>query len=402
MSIVVINHYSDGLRDYKKALENVSEQIFYITNKKQENSYRDVFTNRIIFENLYEDDNVQKEIEKINDIDKVTHIIATHEFDLEVIGKLRDKLGITGQSESNALKYRDKYIMKEAVKDLVKVPKFMYVADKSDLRKNAQILKYPVVVKPFTGAGSVGVSIIHDENELESLDDGIFPLLSEEYITGNEMYHVDGIFHKNKFLIVKPAKYINGCLAFKEDKLVGSMLLDSTNMLYSDLVQKTQKIIETLGTTAHPMAFHVEFFYEHGELIFCEIASRGGGGKINETIREKTGIDLFVESVKAQLSENYTLDYDENLEKQGTYGFVLIPFKSGKLINITRTCPFDWVKKYFIKTHKIGQTFNGAQYSVSEVVSAIVVGKNEMEVVRRISDFGSWIENNISWEDISE
>ncbi|MBL1228440.1 ATP-grasp domain-containing protein [Enterococcus sp. BWB1-3] len=397
MAIIVINHFSDGLKDYKSAFEGYEGEVIFITSLKNKNAYKNVFQNRVIIDDFYKDDRLQLYISDLAKIKKIEKIIATHEFDLEKIGRLRDELFIDGQSERSALQFRDKYLMKSTLNGKVKLPKYQLIENMKDIDQAISNIGFPLVLKPLDGAGAIGVDILTEHQSIEILKKQ-FPLLAEEYIDGNEMFHVDGIFQNNKIILAKPSKYENGCLAYKENLFVGSIMLDDKDEMNSYLIEESNKILQNMQTPAHAFAFHIEFFYKNNELIFCEAACRVGGTKINETFLAKTGVDLFVESIKAQLYDDYSISNHKIVEENYVYGGITIPFQSGKLIDINKECPFDWVVMYAPKIKKIGNYFNGGDSSASEVISAIIKGSSFEDVKSKMWKFDEWSKENCIWE----
>ncbi|MDS3035681.1 ATP-grasp domain-containing protein, partial [Streptococcus pneumoniae] len=76
-------------------------------------------------------------------------------------------LGISGQNIDSANGFRDKYIMKKYLEKAVSLPKYAEINDCVDLIEFTDNKKYPFVVKPRLGAGSIGVTIIQNKSELK-------------------------------------------------------------------------------------------------------------------------------------------------------------------------------------------------------------------------------------------
>ena len=395
MVVIVINQFSDGLKDYQSAFKNYDGEILLITTKKNKDAYSNIFENRVVFDDFYKKNDLYHFILEYSKSNQIDSIIATYEFDLEKVGRIRDVLKIGGQTEQSALEFRNKFFMKQKLVGKIRMPKFKSIESYDDLKSAISYIGFPMVVKPLDSAGSVGVKIYRTIEEIieEEIE---YPVLIEEYIPGDTMYHVDGLYHNGKFLFCKSSEYINGCLAFKKGDFVGSILLKDSDNVSINLKKEALKVLQYLDTPKHPIPFHAEFFYYNDEIIFCEIASRIGGGKINEMIRESTGVDLFVESIKASINTNYEFIQKPNIDDK-IYGFLLIPAKKGKLMSIGE-CDLKGIKQFYKKDSKIGRIFQGGDSSASEIVSAVICSENRKGVEKLMSQFSLWSEENINWE----
>ncbi|MGI8305394.1 ATP-grasp domain-containing protein [Bacillus paranthracis] len=400
MCIIIINRFSENTINYEEALSGIDGEYILITREKHKNAFRELFPNRKIINHFHEDDNIRLYIQELHKKKPVTSIVATHEFDLEEVGKIRDLLNIPGQTEDSAQGFRNKVLMKNMVKEAVRTPKYLEIKEQMDLISFKEINGFPFIIKPVDGAGSAGFSVISNESEfkkiLEEYTD--FPYIAEEFIEG-DMYHVDGLYINNQLIISQPSIYINGCLAYREEKYLGSVMLSETHPLFERLNKSVLKVLRNLPTPNHVIPFHAEFFYtSQDEIVFCEIASRVGGGKINNTFLQKTGVNLLSECVRAQCDKDYN---HKNLKIQNdseTYGWMLIPPKKGTLLSINTDFPFDWIIHCIVRDEKIGKTFSGGDTSVSAIMSLIIKGKDEHQVQERFNIINEWLENNIIWD----
>lgn len=53
MVVIVINQFSDGLKDYQSAFKNYDGEILFITTKKNKDAYSNIFENRVVFDDFY-------------------------------------------------------------------------------------------------------------------------------------------------------------------------------------------------------------------------------------------------------------------------------------------------------------------------------------------------------------
>lgn len=394
MSIVIINQFSPNRINYPKALKDVDSNFIFVTKQKHVNGFKSIFKDISGFDNWDSNDSIYKFLMERGSREKIDYVVATHEHDLVKAGKLRDYLEINGQSEESALAFRDKYEMKKKLEGQVNTPEFRKIKDVFDLFNFIKEFGYPFVLKPTDGSGSVGVKIVKDSKDLDRiLENGINENLMVETFIEGEMYHVDGLYEDGNLLLSVPSLYINGCLAFHEENYLASVMLEKGE-LHDRLNNTVRNVLEILPTPSHSIAFHAEFFLTpENELVFCEIASRVGGGMISETLEIVKGVDILSESIKSQCN----LPTNFSVIDGGLGGWICIPPKRGTLLNINTDIPFDWVKECYIKESNIGKKFEGASSSADSIVSLVITGDSSREIIKRFEIVSNWFEENCKW-----
>lgn len=394
-NIAIVNHFGKQKIDYKKVLENMDVNVKFFTNKGYYEQFKDDFSNIYVYEDKKEDENLYIDLIKMHQEEKFDVIIANSEFDIEKIANIRDYLKVNGQGYKSGLAFRNKLLMKELVKDSVRTPRFSKLDNVLDLMNFIDKVGYPIVIKPQEEAGSKGVSIIFNEKDLELyLKNGVSKgSIIEEFIEG-EMYHVDGMYQKNSILFSIPAQYINGCLAYREGNYNASIILEDVNPLKKLLNEETEKVLNALPKPNHAFPFHAEFFVKkNGEVVFCEIGCRVGGGMILETTKYITGINMLEESLKIEISEDYEIS---DVEINKICGFVSIPARNGILKDL-RVCDQPWVEDYLFKKEFIGKKYKNATEIVDFVIIYLVSGETEVEVLSKIEYINNWQNENMIW-----
>lgn len=398
MVVVIINHYSEKTIDYGNILEGIDKKFLFITRTKHKDEFKEVFPNRLIFDSLDNGDEIEKVLEEIHAQEKIESIVVSYEFDIERFAKLREKLNIEGQSLLSAIQFRDKSKMIEQVKNAVKVPKYEVVNSKSDIIEFAEKHFYPIIIKPLDAAGSVGVQKLNSRYEvINCIDSNItFPVLAQTFIWGN-MYHTDGLFESGEIKLFSCSLYYNDCHI--NDEVIGSALVDEDTDIFNRMREETYNVLKSLKTPEHAIAFHSEFFLTpSNDIIFCEIGSRVGGGRIKDVIYHKQKVDILCESIRAQCDNFYLFDISKIRKSNKSYGFMLFPPRRGKLISINNAVPFDWVVSFDVRENKIGQILKGSDTSVSEIASAIVEGESTDDVFNKLRLLSDWVEKNIVWD----
>ena len=400
MSIFILNRTRLGRDPYDKWIEDIDNEVHFLTRNDVVEDFKKLGKFDAVegFSNFSKSELPYRYIDKHINEKNENYLVSIHEYDLIKAGKVRDRYGLEGQSAISAQAFRDKVKMKELLKDAIVVPKFKKVTSVYDILDFINEVGFPVVIKPVDMAASVDVFVVKNEQELDSvLEHGIGTNWEiEEFIDG-EMYHIDGLYGSDKILLCRPSKYINGCLAYKDNKFLGSVLLTKENPLFNELKYSVKKVLDTLPTPKSTIAFHAEFFVTaDNNIILCEIASRVGGVKIVEVLEHATGVNILKEWVRAQCGVNNSQEYHDNDEYGG---WVLIPPQNGKLVKINKDFPYgDWVAIAEVNYDLIGKEFDGAGSSIDQIAEFAIKGKNEEEVIIRIEQINEWFRKNTIWD----
>ncbi|MBM7702280.1 ATP-grasp domain-containing protein [Metabacillus iocasae] len=396
MRTVIINQFSPKRVNYERALGDLEVEPIFLTKDKHVDAYKEMFTHTVGFEDFEHNDSIYSYIVQLHQQEKIDKVVATHEFDLVKAGYIRDYLGVTGQSSESAILFRDKYEMKKRLQSVVKTPAFKRIRHVFDLMKFQEEFGFPFVIKPIDGAGSVGVQIIRGQSAYdELLKKGIgHDLMAETLIVG-EMYHVDGLYENGRLLFSHPSIYVNGCLAFQDEKYLASIMLTEDDPMFERLNAETLTVLSHLPTPEHAIAFHAEFFHTPtDDIVLCEIASRVGGGMVPECLELTKGVDILSESIRAQCGA--AIDIQPKKALLG--GWIILPPKKGKLLSLNQDIPFEWVLDCYIKEGIEGTVFTGSSSSVDSVASMVVEGRSKEEIMDRFDQLSAWFEQNSEWE----
>lgn len=395
-----MNRVSHSKAPYDEWLKDMEADITLLTSDQQVEGFKGYKKVKTI-SNYDSSGLVEKKAIDLANENSYDTVIAISELDLIRAAKIREKFSIKGQKEESALAFRNKVIMKGiANKTSIKVPNYSKINSTFDLLDFITNNGYPVVVKPIDGSGSVNTNVLYNDIQLENfLSGGIHDnLMVEQFIEG-DMYHIDGLVVKGKIMLIWPSKYINGCLAFKDGKYLGSYLLDNENPLTRELIKKVEELLKVFPTP-ETTTFHAEIFHTiNNEFYFCEIASRTGGGPIKDVILQAFDIDITKLWVQAQCGI-----YIETPNQNGELltpniqtGFVLIPPEKGVFKGIQMGNLPEWVDDYKIFATE-GQSFNHAKLSIDHIASFRVQGISEKDILSKIQFVTNLFQNSIRWE----
>lgn len=294
----------------------------------------------------------------------IARVASVGEFDVLRAARLRDMVGMPGQSFAAALRYRDKFLMKSLAGEAGQaVPRMLLVDAVGTLPHRLGEIGLPAVVKPRWMAASIGVKVVRDFSHCTELMQMLtghvqpFELMVEQYIEA-PLFHVDGLARDGSVLFAVASDY----------DAVGSAVLDYDSPLASALEAATGKVVAALGSPPHVQAFHAEFFVgEDGVPVLCEIASRAGGLAIPPIVEAVTGVDLHKESVLGQLGLEHS--------PLGPRRPVSAGYVSGAFT--PREIPFEWVTS----TRTRGRAFE-----------AVVDGASHSEVRTRLAELSRFLE----------
>lgn len=328
----------------------------------------------------------------------VDSVITMSEHDVLRAARLREHLGVAGQTVDSALAFRDKLRMKE---DLAAhgIPHAECSAAESvwDLLELADRVGYPVVVKPRRGAGSVGVEILRSADEVADfgrrhpeLDaDEPCDLMVERHVE-NTMMHVDGVWADGDFAMVCASSHgTSTWLNFHVAQPVTSVMLDLDGELHGRCVELVRRTLQALPTPS-PTIFHVELFLEGDDLLVNEVACRLGGAKIHramEATHDRSMIDLYLGLLGGRL------DPGARLSRRRSAGWIIFPPREGTVLSLPDVPPFDGVEELRTSA-RVGDRLERATVSTDAILTAVVVGADEATVRQRVEEVRRWFDDN--------
>jgi len=330
-------------------------------------------------------------------------IVALSECDIERAGLLRSSLGIPGQSQTSAVAYRDKLVMKNYASDAgLSVP--AYRAVDSPLELTSFFERYgPCVVKPRGGAGSAGVAVLSDRRSLDryiaqtsrNLDTPP-RLLAEEYVD-SPMIVIDGITDGADLLVWTASLHRGSCLdVVRTNSPVAVVHIDDDHPLAQTGVQYCRELIRVLPSPDCPVSFHCELFMDPrtGPRL-CEIASRTGGSGVRWAFQQRTGVDLDEAACRGQAGLGFR---PPPSERSAFAGYVHIPRKTGRVARAPRECPIDGTCGVVADVSR-GQVTT-ASSKVSELAAIVRIRtRSAEEAMTAARDALVWAGDSFRWVD---
>ncbi|GAA3000861.1 ATP-grasp domain-containing protein [Actinokineospora diospyrosa] len=250
---------------------------------------------------IYDEEHVRKAVYELAADGRPDRIVTISEQLMLVAAELREELGLAGQDVDSTLRFRDKVVMKRVLRDAgcSGIPRFVEADhDLTELPWEAE--KY--VVKARLGFGSRTVRIVSDldglnraRRELAEADPAGVEV--EEFVVG-EMYHCDGVVHNGEAVFGSVSRYVAPPGEFRSVVSHGSITLQDCD-LSRRISAYHAEVVRHLGM--RDGVTHLEVFVTpDGEIVFCEIAARPGGGGICYIVRQAHGVDLISAALRAQ------------------------------------------------------------------------------------------------------
>ncbi|MFD0392336.1 hypothetical protein ACFQ3Z_04190 [Streptomyces nogalater] len=175
---------------------------------------------------------------------------------------------------------------------------------------------------------------------------------------------------------------------------MANLPLTREDPLYDRLVKATRAVLAELPTPPRT-AFHAEFWITPDDrLVFCEIASRTGGGMISAMVRHAFGIDLDKEWLYAECGLPSSLGTPEYRPA----GALCIPPQNGVLEQLpTATAEQPGCVREVMFTGSVGQEFHGGVKSGLFLAGYVVDGDSEEDVAANLEHVAGWFSDNSRW-----
>jgi S-sulfo-L-cysteine synthase (3-phospho-L-serine-dependent) len=242
-------------------------------------------------------------VESIHRTTPVAGIYSTSEYFVAAAAVLARARRLPGADPAAIAACRNKAVQRERMSAArVPVPKFAHVVEPAAIAATLARMPSPVVVKPASGTGSVGVRLCRTREEatahIESLlavrvNERGLPVVPgvvvEEYVTGLE-YSVELL---GQTVVGITRKHLSPEPYFVETGHDFPAAL--TPRMRTALEDTARRAIAALGLDWGPA--HVELRYSGDGAVVIEVNPRLAGGFIPELVRLATGVDLIDETL---------------------------------------------------------------------------------------------------------
>jgi hypothetical protein len=233
-------------------------------------------------------------------------VVGLYEYATLPAARLREYFGVPGTDVATALRFRDKVLMKQALRGVVPVPRFLELDARTTpaaLGAFCDAVAGPIVLKPTRQAASLGIEIFDDPAELLrrcAAAEAVAGFEVEEFVDG-DVCHFDGVVRDGEIRLFSASRYLLGtCYSwFNVGGPLGSVVIDSPELVAKAL-EFARRALAALGL--RDSAFHLEaFLVGDDDFVFLEVAGRVGGLPIPKHFATVYGVDLVGEAIAACL-----------------------------------------------------------------------------------------------------
>jgi len=240
----------------------------------------------------------------------IDRVVALDDFDVEMAASLREHLRIPGMGETTVRHFRDKLAMRMKAREAaLNVPDFVHVLNYDSLRRFMEQTPAPWVLKPRSMAGAIGIKKIHAPEELwpaiDALGDMQSYYLLEQFIPG-DIFHVDSILTAREVRYAIASGYGRPPMEVSHGGgIFTTRVLERDGPEALALVAENARVMAALGMVRG--VSHTEFIKakSDGRIYFLETSARVGGAHIVDLVEAATGLNLWAEWAKVELSAQY-------------------------------------------------------------------------------------------------
>jgi biotin carboxylase len=268
-------------------------------------------------------------IAKTNQPDR---IVALEEFDVVVAALAREHLCMPGMSSSTAKSFRDKLAMAlKAQSAGLSVPDFIAAINQEEISDYLKRVPPPWVLKPRSDVSAIGIRKLEREEEVwtaieelnnrEALRERASYHLLARFIPG-EVFHVDSLVHDGKVAFAGVNKYGRPPLQVAHGGgAYISQTIPHNSQEKRKLLQLNRRLIKKMGMQTG--ATHAEFIKSEadGDFYFLEIAARVGGAYIADVLEAASGVNLWREWAKLEVS---AATHSPRLKPRNEHGGIIL------------------------------------------------------------------------------
>lgn len=223
-------------------------------------------------------------------------VLAYGELSVVLAGEITEALGVTGNPLQTVTYCRNKLKMREHLNSLDFSPVgYAFCRDKAELQAAIESMNFPVIVKPYNGAGSMGVYKLESAEQaatyLAGLKDEAFSpeLLVEEFLEGNEV-SVEAVSFEGKHTVIGiTQKYTTGAPHFIETGHNQPAALPAETI--AELTSFTEELLNKIGHQWGPSHTEVKLTPNGPRVI--ETHTRPGGDHITDMLEITSGVDMY-------------------------------------------------------------------------------------------------------------
>lgn len=241
----------------------------------------------------------------------IDRVCCLWEPGIELAAEIREALEVPGQSFDQAQKFRNKDLMKQALASGgVRVPRHAVASTAAEVWEAAELIGYPLIIKPLAGAGSQDTFRCDNVKQVEEAiaQLGHIEIVDvEEFIDGEEFTY-DTICANGKICYFHIGHYRPRPLVARTNEWISPQTLSYRHIddpWVAGGRALGEQVIKVLG---YDTGFtHMEWYRKaDGEVVFGEIAARPPGARTVDLMNFASDVDLFSAWAEVELRGKFS------------------------------------------------------------------------------------------------
>ncbi|MFE9957070.1 ATP-grasp domain-containing protein [Micromonospora sp. NPDC005299] len=261
---------------------------------------------------------------------QVVAVVPAMEAGVQLADVLADMSGLPGNDVSLALARRNKAAMRARAAEVgLAIPSFQRVEDLTEVPRVAAAIGYPVILKPTTGAGSHGVTLLSTAADAANLrptdatDLFGWPVrewLVEQYVRGRELA-VNCLSSDGDHQIIDMWEYRQPDGRDYDFPLWNTVQLTPDDPDWSRVEAFVAQVLRAYGVSRGPS--HTEVKCNADGVFLIEIGARLAGGPATDLWSAHTSFRPYHDSLECYLGRRPTI-MDGVVETYAAYGAIAI------------------------------------------------------------------------------
>lgn len=245
----------------------------------------------------------------------IDRVCCLWEPGIELAALIREALGVPGQSYEQALRFRNKDLMKQALAaGGVRVPRHEVATSAVEVWAGAEKIGYPLIIKPISGAGSMDTFRCDDKDDVANAIAQLGHIAEvdiEEFIDGEE-YTFDTICAGGETKYFHIAYYRPRPLIARTNEWISPQTLSYRDVDDPKLAGGRAMGEQVLRTLGYDTGFtHMEWYRKaDGEAVFGEVAARPPGARTVDLMNFASDVDLFSGWAEAEVHGTFSLQIE--------------------------------------------------------------------------------------------
>lgn len=260
---------------------------------------REHLTFHLHVHHLWDEAAVIREVRKFAQRIPIDRVECLWEPGMLLAARLREALGIPGMNVEQTLPFRDKEIMKQRLDRAgIRTPRHRRAATESEVREAAELVGYPLIIKPIAGAGSADTYRCNSQRDLERalrLVRHVPEVSVEEFIDGEE-FTFDTICARGRLFFENICWYRPRPLLQRQNEWISPQTVAIRNLDQPELLGGRKMGRQVLDALGFETGFtHMEWYRKpDGEVVFGEIAGRPPGARTVDVMNYCTDNDTYI------------------------------------------------------------------------------------------------------------